>query len=117
MVRKVFGGPVPPVWCFSAGLEIGQKMGTNPSMVKLTLGFVEVWVVCVWDISPISERTAKTSWRGSLADATGYETFLTRYGRERCCSFICSTERTRRPRSASWASSCWIASSRSCLWP
>ena len=26
-----------------------------------------------------------------------YDALLTRYGRERCCSFICSTERTRRP--------------------
>ena len=39
-----------------------------------------------------------------------YDALLTRYGRERCCSFICSTERTRRPRSASWKSSCWISS-------
>lgn len=50
MVRNVSGGPVPPVWCFSAGLEIGQRMGTTRGTVKLTLGFVPVWVVSVMAI-------------------------------------------------------------------
>jgi len=43
-----------------------------------------------------------------------WEAFF-RNGRERCCSFICSTERTRRPRSASWASSSWISCNRSSI--
>ena len=46
-------------------------------------------------------------------NAMGYETFLTRCSRERCFSVISSL----RPKAASWASSCWIACSRSCLWP
>ena len=37
--------------------------------------------------------------------------------RERCLSFICSVETTLRPRSASCASSRWIACRRSCLRP
>lgn len=46
-----------------------------------------------------------------------YEAFLPGFKRDRCSSFLCSIERTRWPRFASWASSCRIASRRSCLWP